>query len=118
MNHFVYFIGCGKNYQYIKIGVSNSPNKRLLELQTANPLKLTLIHFEPMNSERHAYHVEARLHKRFDSLRIRGEWFLNLPVKKAIEICQARRDKFSRSMDRIQECNDRVLLESLPVTMQ
>lgn len=54
----------------IKIGRSIDPLKRLRELQTASPIKLTLLGM--MDSEDS---TETELHNRFKRLRIMGEWF-------------------------------------------
>lgn len=73
---FVYFIQEGKgNHGYIKIGVSNNVNKRLDSLQTGNPRKLTLMASIKCDTPNNAYRLEKKLHKKFKSQCIRGEWF-------------------------------------------
>lgn len=64
---YLYFIACG---DLIKIGVSNSPDARLETLQTGAPGKLELIASIPKSG-----HHETEAHKRFDHLRVYGEWF-------------------------------------------
>ena len=59
-----------------KVGISNSPQKRLVALQTGNPARLSL-HFE-MDSE-DAARLEAKFHSAFDHARLSGEWF-TLPL--------------------------------------
>lgn len=63
----IYFIQSG---DYVKIGYSKNPEKRLKSLQTGNqaPLKLLLVLDGGTDKE-------AELHERFAELRSRGEWF-------------------------------------------
>ena len=63
----VYFISCG---DFVKIGVSVDPNKRLQNLQTANPFKLKLL-----ATTRGGYFLESHLHTQFEFLHHRNEWF-------------------------------------------
>ncbi len=54
----------------IKVGISCSPNGRLMTLQTGNPRKLTLIHkFEG------THRTEADIHEKLKEFNIKGEWF-------------------------------------------
>jgi len=64
-NHSTYFIQSG---DFVKIGVSKDPKHRLVQLQTANPNKLRLIHTTSI--------PEAELHIMFNKYREKGEWFL------------------------------------------
>lgn len=64
---FVYFIQ--EEGGAIKIGSSDSPQNRLMELQTANPRKLSLL-----GKIRGGYR-EKEIHARFVHLRRSGEWF-------------------------------------------
>lgn len=64
---FVYFIGCG---EHIKIGFSTRPLDRLRALQTSHPNEL-----EILGTQKGTRSLESRLHKRFDDIRVRGEWF-------------------------------------------
>lgn len=64
---YIYFISNGES---VKIGFSKDPEKRLKNLQTANPVELKLLYFEKGNSN-----IESRLHKLFSKDRIQGEWF-------------------------------------------
>jgi hypothetical protein len=59
----------------IKIGKANNVEKRLADLQTSNPNKLTCIYHFKCNNEQHSFMVEKKLHNLFKSLHIRGEWF-------------------------------------------
>lgn len=68
----VYVIKAGK---YYKIGITSDINKRLLSIQTGNPIKLDVVHTEIGN-----WHTERALHKTFKEYRREGEWF-KLPKK-------------------------------------
>ena len=66
----IYFIGSLESGT-VKIGKSNNPEKRLVELQTANPHKLVLYGvIDDVSSE-----LERRLHRILDPFRLEGEWF-------------------------------------------
>lgn len=55
-----------------KIGISTDPQKRILQLQTGNSEKLTLIDvYESSN----AHKIESTLHKLYSFSRNEGEWF-------------------------------------------
>lgn len=64
---YVYFISCG---EHIKIGFSTRPLDRLRALQTSHPDALEILGTIKCNRS-----LEAKLHKRFADLRVRGEWF-------------------------------------------
>ena len=80
----VYFIQAGHKNGAIKIGVADSPLKRLDDLQTGNHQELRLLAFIPCDSRRHAYHLENLIHKKFIKHRIRGEWFSSKVHLKAV----------------------------------
>lgn len=69
---FIYFIGM-LNDSIIKIGISNDPQKRLKELQVANPYELRLIFMFRGDESK-----EIQLHEKFVEYNIRGEWFYNI----------------------------------------
>jgi hypothetical protein len=72
---FVYFVAAGDPIQHVKIGyTSGHPRKRLKALQTANPLKLTILGFVLGNE---AY--ERELHDVLREDRLSGEWFNYTP---------------------------------------
>jgi hypothetical protein len=66
----VYLIG-NRVEKVCKIGVSENPVKRLAQLQTGCPHKLSLLRVNYVGD----YDTEAKLHKRFKEQRIQGEWF-------------------------------------------
>jgi hypothetical protein len=66
---FVYFIQAGDDGP-IKIGWALDPTARLKELQVGCPEPLRLLMTIADDGE-----LESQLHRRFASLRLRGEWF-------------------------------------------
>ncbi len=78
--HYVYFIEMKnkKGKSPVKIGLSDNPEKRLKDLQTANPNKLILRRKIEMPSRKQAQLLERCLHnlgkKQFKALE--GEWFI------------------------------------------
>ncbi len=66
----IYFIG-STELGAVKIGKSNNPKKRLIELQTGNSHKLTL--FAVIEDVSPDY--EKELHELMDHIRLNGEWF-------------------------------------------
>lgn len=84
MNSFIYMIKCGRN-KY-KIGCSKYPEKRLHDLQVANPYKLQLIYIA---SCKNIHKIEKLLHKTFAKYKIHGEWFRfsKKQVQKFKKIC-------------------------------
>lgn len=65
---WVYFIGAQSGP--IKIGHSQSPEKRIFEMQCGNPDKLFLY-----GKFRGGQPLEQRLHRKLAAHRVRGEWF-------------------------------------------
>ena len=74
MSKYLYVAKCDINK--IKIGISASPHRRVLSMQTGNPHEITLLaQFESSDPEE----TEYRLHKALRYRRIRGEWFTFAP---------------------------------------
>lgn len=72
----IYFIQAG---EYIKIGLSDNPKKRLARLQTANPNKLELLcTVEGGIKEEGMYHLY------FEECRAHGEWFKDNEILQAV----------------------------------
>jgi len=68
-NLIIYLINVvGTNYY--KIGVTQNINKRLIQLQTSNPMSLNLIH-----NFVGGYKTEFYLHKLFFNYQVKNEWF-------------------------------------------
>jgi hypothetical protein len=73
---YVYVIAA---HNYIKIGVSVSPQQRLYVLQCGCPFKLEILtQFTIKGPQRTAYSLEKELHKHYAEYATHGEWF-NLP---------------------------------------
>lgn len=68
----VYFITDG---HYVKIGVASDLGKRLAQLQTGNPNKLSVKCVIEFGSKSKAQYYENKLHKYFESKHQLGEWF-------------------------------------------
>ena len=71
---FVYYILDEKS-EAIKIGKANNIEDRLSTLQTGNANSLELIGYVKCKSEDDSLLQESILHKKFNHLHIRGEWF-------------------------------------------
>lgn len=67
---FIYFIA-DRTSGKVKIGISNDPDKRLANLQTANGNKLEMLHVVQGDVS-----LEQSFHKKFKHLHMSGEWFI------------------------------------------
>jgi hypothetical protein len=63
----VYFIACA---DFIKIGVSDNPRRRIAHLQSSSPFDLELLGDVPGDAEE-----EIRIQGKFAKHHVRGEWF-------------------------------------------
>jgi len=112
MNAFIYMIKCGKD-KY-KIGCSNFPERRLHNLQVANPYKLQLIYVACCKN---VYKTETLLHKTFAKYKIHGEWFRfsKKQVEKIKKICSKYSSKLTKNysilIDHSVYLDDIVLLQ-------
>jgi hypothetical protein len=79
---YLYVIGCLNGP--VKVGISSSPYVRMMSFQTGCPLKLELLHAEPMRNRAHALLHERMFHDVYEQDRIQGEWF-SLHPELAIE---------------------------------
>ena len=66
---YVYLIG---GNGYYKIGLSSNPFHRIEGISTKLPFEVELIHTIKTNDTRK---LELELHKKYDHLRLNGEWF-------------------------------------------
>jgi len=76
MRDYIYIIS--NEQGYIKVGVSNNPERRVKQLQTGNEHKLKLLFKEEFDCTRHhLLHIEKELHKqlRYMATKTVGEWF-------------------------------------------
>ncbi|MGQ0836344.1 MAG: GIY-YIG nuclease family protein [Gammaproteobacteria bacterium] len=71
----VYFLRTCDNAQLIKIGKAKDVTRRVAEIQTGCPSKLEILGTIPLHSEKHAQHIEGRLHRAFKRYHVRGEWY-------------------------------------------
>lgn len=76
MTCFVYFVRC---QDYVKIGWSRQPERRIAILQNAVPFQLEILGIHPGTAT-----DEFLLHERFASLRVRQEWFVRSPEIEAV----------------------------------
>lgn len=77
----VYFISM-VGTQFIKIGHSFDPERRLKQLQTASPVALKLIGIRPGSK-----HVERLFHRQLREFRQEGEWF-EIVSRKAVMLIE------------------------------
>ena len=96
----VYFISDGTA---IKIGISNNPNKRLLELQTGNPNELKLI------GTSHIL-VENDLHELFIHRKLRNEWFEL--CDEIMEFCNKNKTRYYELMQKDKQELIEIILKS------
>lgn len=66
---WVYIISDSKGTY--KIGIANDPLRRLTQLQTGHPSKLSILLLLKGSTQ-----LEKELHQRFSTKRIQGEWFM------------------------------------------
>lgn len=90
---YVYFITDGRGH--IKIGKADDTFKRLKELQTGNPFKLSFLLTVMLGSAAEAFELEQILHSMFAQYQMEGEWFEAGPVMELIDAPEIRLGKFS-----------------------
>lgn len=74
LTEFIYFI-LNENCNAVKIGRAKDVERRFKSLQTANCNDLKLIKTIRVNGSLEAQELEKNIHRKFDYLRLRGEWF-------------------------------------------
>jgi hypothetical protein len=67
---YVYLFKCGDSWY--KIGSSKQPDKRLSQVQTGNPMRVSLIH-QVFTSD--CAKLEKSFHNYYSQYRVEGEWF-------------------------------------------
>lgn len=75
---YVYIIGCS-NVDYIKIGISTDPKRRISELQTNSPHKLYLAFLLRCANKNVARQFETLMHALLHISHSNGEWFHATP---------------------------------------
>lgn len=71
------------NSEYVKIGQTNNPKKRLSDLQSGNPNKLS--YFLLLKGKGC---LEKSIHDDLKLYRIRGEWFSKTCINKLLELLE------------------------------
>ena len=66
---FIYLVHCEGFY---KIGIATNLRKRVSNIQTSNPFKVTLVAYTKTEN---VFADELELHELFKDKRVRGEWF-------------------------------------------
>lgn len=78
LGSYVYFLCCASDVKetvYVKIGVSDSPTKRLFSLTNNCALRPLTFGVCNVQSRSFALQIEKRLHQEFRAWRQQGEWF-------------------------------------------
>lgn len=71
-----------------KIGLSKHPQKRILELKTANPNIIdVVVQYETKNRE-YASFIEKSLHNHYKFNSIDGEWFKEIDYVQFVQLCE------------------------------
>lgn len=83
---FAYIISC-RTVDFIKIGITTDPQRRLTELQTNSPYTLQIALLIECNNLTTAQQLEKLLHELMHASRSNGEWF-HASVLTAIEYAE------------------------------
>lgn len=81
---FVYVIEAVAVFPLVKIGIASNPNRRLAQLRTSSPFKLSLARIISTPSRLAASEVERATFSVLSLQRMKGEWF-SVPVAIAID---------------------------------
>lgn len=97
----VYFIGEEDGgFCRIKIGVAKDIEKRRSNLQTGNPSEIKLLGWIDTEA---TFELERCLHRQFQAMRVRGEWFAIEPADILPVLMRATNDGFvARNADAFQ----------------
>lgn len=80
---YIYLIEANiKDTVQYKIGISKHPDKRILELKTANPNIVGIINRYKVKNRFYANKIETLLHKTYIINKISGEWFYSDSIPK------------------------------------
>lgn len=86
--YYLYVIGNNTNRQ--KIGISKDVDKRLKNLQTGNPDKLTIHYKIECPTIKDTLKLEKKIHAELSYKRLSGEWF-NMTVEEAVNYLEFAR---------------------------
>jgi hypothetical protein len=75
----VYLFAAFVPHPIVKIGITNSVERRAREIFTHSPVACTLVASVNAGSERRAREIEQHLHRQHKAARSHGEWFLITP---------------------------------------
>lgn len=86
---FVYVMGRAdlSNVGPVKIGISDSPDVRLRQINTASPFRVVIRHKFNMPRRDIALSLESNFHRIQSSKRLNGEWFDIPPVSAILSLC-------------------------------
>lgn len=84
MTAWLYLIGNADLPMTIKIGITNKLTRRLTEISTGNPEKLSILHKWFFSTMDEARSLERKSHARLSYCRLNGEWF-SVDLKTAID---------------------------------
>lgn len=73
---YLAFHGLDKVARFLKIGMTNHPERRMYEMATGNPLDCLWVFAGKLPSRRAAFHVEQTLLRHMSEHRRRGEWIV------------------------------------------
>ena len=65
--------------EYLKIGISSTPRKRLKQIQTSNARELRIVKAWEVGNRKTTESWETYIHARMAAYHVRGEWF-NAPL--------------------------------------
>ena len=75
--NYIYFIKC---CDFVKIGYSSNPKKRLSDMQVGSPYQLKMLCAVPYKGDIEDVKIEEKmLHFEYREFRYRGEWFKVFP---------------------------------------
>ncbi|GAA5075584.1 GIY-YIG nuclease family protein [Lysobacter panacisoli] len=72
---YLAFYGLGGVANFVKIGMTRHPEKRLYGMATGNPLDCLWVYVSRLPVAKSAFRVEQELHRHLDPNKRRGEWF-------------------------------------------
>lgn len=99
---YLYIIG-NEVENICKIGISGNPSKRLKQLQTGCPYKLTILAVVGSFD----YESEKNLHNRYKDYRLNGEWFrIKGEIRTIIEQSTPKEIKVSKTIKEVPPITD------------
>ena len=87
---YLAFHGMDGIAQFLKIGMTNHPERRIYGMATGNPLDCLWVFAGVLPSRRAAYHVEQTLLRHMSEHRRRGEWIVVRDVGAELAASMAR----------------------------